>query len=99
MLKHKFLTFEVYEFLIHSFRENANIWLNGVALTSVRKLGKVSSLTVSPGVENALTLQYRGSALSWTLKTMPGKPFILVFFSFTEPKGNKILSLVRYNTD
>ncbi|XP_029681702.1 uncharacterized protein [Takifugu rubripes] len=53
-------------------RENASVWLNGVALTSVRKLGKVISLTVSPGVENTLTLQYRGSAQSWTLKITPG---------------------------
>lgn len=56
------------------FRENASIWLNGAELTSIQKPGKVSSLTVSPGVENTLTLQHRGSAQSWTLKTMPGKP-------------------------
>lgn len=75
------LTSEVCEFLIHSFRGKVNLWLNGVALTSVRKLGKMSSLTLSPGVENTLTLQHGGSAQTWTLTTMLGKPLFCFFFS------------------
>ncbi|XP_038594782.1 uncharacterized protein LOC119918224 isoform X1 [Micropterus salmoides] len=52
-------------------RQNGNIWLNDTALKSIRKLGKVTSLTVYPAVENKLTLQYGGSVQEWTLKINP----------------------------
>lgn len=45
-----------------------------MALKSIQKLGKVSSLTVSPDVENILSLQYGGFDQTWTLQIMPGKP-------------------------
>ncbi|XP_070710346.1 uncharacterized protein [Pempheris klunzingeri] len=47
-------------------RQNGNLWVNHTALKSIRKLGKVASLTVSPGVDNKLTLKYGGSVQSWT---------------------------------
>lgn len=66
---------DIKNLLLHIlFRENANIWLNGMALKSIQKLGKVSSLTVSPDVENILSLQYGGFDQTWTLQIMPGKP-------------------------
>ena len=45
-----------------------------MGLKSIQKLGKVSSLTVSPDVENTLSLQYGGFNQTWTLTLMPGKP-------------------------
>lgn len=56
-----------------SCRKSANLWLNDTAVKSIRKVGKVTSLTVSPGVENKLTLQYGGSVRGWTLSTTPGE--------------------------
>ncbi|XP_047431511.1 uncharacterized protein LOC125000160 [Mugil cephalus] len=52
-------------------RQNGNIWLNVTALVSIRKLGKVTTLTVSPGIENKLRLQYGGSVQSWTFTISP----------------------------
>lgn len=57
----------------HSLRKNGDIWLNGTSLKSIRKVGKVTSVTLSPGVENQLTLQYGGSVQAWTL-TVPQSP-------------------------
>ncbi|XP_073336944.1 uncharacterized protein [Pagrus major] len=59
-------------------RQNGNIWLNDTALRSIRKEGKLTSLSVSPGVENKLTLQYGGSVLVWTFKITPGIQFTQV---------------------
>ncbi|XP_074482405.1 uncharacterized protein LOC141762261 [Sebastes fasciatus] len=56
-------------------RHNGNIWLNDTALKSIRKVGKVTSLTVSPGVENKLTLQYGGSVQAWTFRITPNTKF------------------------
>ncbi|XP_031732724.1 uncharacterized protein LOC116399603 [Anarrhichthys ocellatus] len=52
-------------------RQNGNIWLNDTALKSIRKEGKVTSLTVPPAVDNKLTLQYGGSVQAWTLSITP----------------------------
>lgn len=70
------------------FRENANIWLNGEDLKSIQTAGKVSSLTVSPEVDNTLTLQYGGSAQTWTLTVMPGELPFFGFLYFTKPRSN-----------
>ncbi|XP_044042924.1 uncharacterized protein LOC122871633 [Siniperca chuatsi] len=59
-------------------RQNGNIWLNDTSLKSIRKVGKVTSLTVSPAVENKLTLQYRGSVRAWTLIITPRTKFIQI---------------------
>ncbi|XP_040886111.1 KRR1 small subunit processome component homolog isoform X2 [Toxotes jaculatrix] len=56
-------------------RQNGNIWLNDTSLKSIRKVGKVTSLTVHPAVENKLTLQYGGSVQSWTLTITPRTKF------------------------
>ncbi|XP_071330885.1 uncharacterized protein [Trachinotus anak] len=56
-------------------RKNGNIWLNSTALKSIRKVGKVTSLTVYPAVENKLTLQYGGSVRAWTLTVSPRTKF------------------------
>ncbi|XP_056223909.1 uromodulin-like 1 [Seriola aureovittata] len=56
-------------------RKNGNIWLNDTALKSIRKVGKVTSLTVYPVVENKLTLQYGGSVQAWTLTITPRTKF------------------------
>lgn len=45
-----------------------------MALKSIQTLGKVSSLTVYPDVENTLSLRYGDFAQMWTLTIMPGKP-------------------------
>lgn len=67
----------------HPYRQNANIWLNSTALKSIRKVGKVTSLTVSPGVENKLSLQYGGSIQAWTLRVTPGKHlYLFIYFTF-----------------
>lgn len=73
----------IWIYLTHGFRQNASIWLNDVALTAIRKVGKVTSLTVSPSVENTLTLHYGGSVQTWTLTITPGEhssTFSFVFF-------------------
>lgn len=70
------------------FRENANIWLNGEDLKSIQTPGKVSSLTVSPEVDNTLTLQYGGSVQTWTLTIMPGELPFFRFLYFTKPRSN-----------
>lgn len=75
----------------HPYRQNANIWLNSTALKSIRKVGKVTSLTVSPGVENKLSLQYGGSVQAWTLRVTPGKHVLFLFclfFTFLPIKSN-----------
>ncbi|XP_042259731.1 uncharacterized protein LOC121891067 isoform X1 [Thunnus maccoyii] len=56
-------------------RQNGNIWLNGTALRFIRTAGKLTSLTVSPAVENKLTLQHGGSVLAWTLTITPRTKF------------------------
>ncbi|KAG7215847.1 hypothetical protein INR49_021819, partial [Caranx melampygus] len=55
--------------------ESGNIWLNGTALKSIRKEGKVSSLTVYPAVENRLTLQYGHSVQAWAFTVSPRTKF------------------------
>nr|XP_019955532.1 PREDICTED: uncharacterized protein LOC109637536 isoform X2 [Paralichthys olivaceus] len=52
-------------------RHNGNIWLNETTLKSMRRAGKVHSLTVYPAVENKLTLKYGGNIHSWTLTISP----------------------------
>ncbi|CAK6959968.1 uncharacterized protein LOC122975499 isoform X2 [Scomber scombrus] len=63
-------------------RQNGNIWLNGTALKSIRAEGKVTSLTLSPAVENKLTLQHRDSVQAWTLT-------ITTRTKFTKIRGRK----------
>ncbi|XP_035537038.1 uncharacterized protein LOC118342556 [Morone saxatilis] len=60
--------------------QNGNLWLNGTALKSIRKVGKVTSLAVSPAVENKLTLRYGDSVLTWTLRINP-------YTKFTQVRG------------
>lgn len=68
-----------------------------MALKSIQKPGKVSSLTVSPDEENALSLQYGDLSQAWTLTVMSGKPFDFVnFLSLSQKvqikkKKNKLL--------
>ncbi|KAK2858713.1 hypothetical protein Q5P01_003333 [Channa striata] len=52
-------------------RQQGNIWLNDTALKSIRKVGKVTSLTVYPAVEHKLTLRYGGSVQTWTVAVTP----------------------------
>ncbi|KAL6117081.1 uncharacterized protein ACO6RY_14943 [Pungitius sinensis] len=59
-------------------RQNGNLWLNDTALKSIRTEGKVTSLTVSPAVENKLTLQYGGYVQSWTLRFTPRPKYTIV---------------------
>ncbi|XP_042367615.1 uncharacterized protein LOC121961627 [Plectropomus leopardus] len=63
-------------------RQNGNIWLNETALRSIRRVGKVSSLTVPLAVQNKLTLHYGGSAQAWTLRITPRT-------KFTEVRGRQ----------
>ncbi|XP_028427026.1 uncharacterized protein LOC114550440 isoform X1 [Perca flavescens] len=56
-------------------RLNGNIWLNGTSLKLISKVGKVTSLTVSPAVDNKLTLKYGGSVQAWTLRIDPRANF------------------------
>ncbi|KAI9527855.1 hypothetical protein NQZ68_026903 [Dissostichus eleginoides] len=63
-------------------RQDVNIWLNDNALGNIRKEGKVTSLTVSPGVKNKLTLQYGGNVEAWTLR-------INQWTKFTEIRGRQ----------
>nr|XP_046235025.1 uncharacterized protein LOC124053678 [Scatophagus argus] len=56
-------------------RQNTNIWFNNTSLKSIGKGGKVTSLTVSPVVENKLTLQYEGSVQTWTFRITPSTKF------------------------
>ncbi|XP_051810454.1 uncharacterized protein LOC110945865 [Acanthochromis polyacanthus] len=59
-------------------RKNGNIWLNDTSLKSIRKVDKVTSLTVFPVVKNKLTLQYGGSVQTWTLTISPRTKYIEV---------------------
>ncbi|XP_054480735.1 uncharacterized protein LOC129112596 [Anoplopoma fimbria] len=52
-------------------RQNGNLWLNETELKSIRRVGKVTSLTVSTVVESKLTLQYAGSVQAWTFRISP----------------------------
>ncbi|KAM9704970.1 uncharacterized protein ACNS7B_001363 isoform 1-T1 [Menidia menidia] len=52
-------------------RQSGNLWLNGTSLKSIMTSGKVTSLTVSPVVENKLVLQFGDSILRWTLTVSP----------------------------
>ncbi|XP_028256405.1 uncharacterized protein LOC114432539 [Parambassis ranga] len=52
-------------------RQNGNIWLNDTSLSHINKEGYVTSLTVSPGVGNKLTLQFGVSVWQWTLTFNP----------------------------
>nr|XP_033470436.1 uncharacterized protein LOC117249140 [Epinephelus lanceolatus] len=63
-------------------RHSGNLWLNDTALKSIRKVGKVTSLTVSPAVENKLTLLYGGSVQAWTFRITPRT-------KFTEVRGRQ----------
>ncbi|XP_030576299.1 uncharacterized protein LOC115773608 [Archocentrus centrarchus] len=65
-------------------RKNGDIWLNGTSLKSIRKVGKVTSVTVPPGVENQLTLRYGGSVQAWAL-TVSRNPRT----KFTKVRGRK----------
>ncbi|XP_034721257.1 uncharacterized protein LOC117939989 [Etheostoma cragini] len=56
-------------------RLNGNLWLNDTSLKRLSKGGKVTSLTVSPAVENKLTLQYGGSVQAWTVRVDPRTKF------------------------
>lgn len=67
----------------HLYRQNANIWLNDIALKSIHLEGKVSSLKVYPGVENKLSLQYEGSVKAWYLRVTPGNYLYFTCFTFT----------------
>ncbi|XP_068163619.1 uncharacterized protein [Antennarius striatus] len=51
--------------------ESGNLWLNDTALKDIREEGKVSSLTVSPDVENKLTFLYKGSTQEWHFRITP----------------------------
>ncbi|KAK7878138.1 hypothetical protein WMY93_031219 [Mugilogobius chulae] len=44
---------------------NFNITLNGTSLSYIRKPGKLTSVTVYPGVENKLTVKYERSYFAW----------------------------------
>ncbi|KAI4798678.1 hypothetical protein KUCAC02_020562 [Chaenocephalus aceratus] len=63
-------------------RQDLNVWLNDTALGNIRKEGKVTSLTVPPGVENKLTLQYGDNVEAWTLRMCP-------WTRFTEIRGRQ----------
>ncbi|XP_055081739.1 uncharacterized protein LOC129456703 [Periophthalmus magnuspinnatus] len=45
--------------------QNYIIWLNGTVVGSISKAEKLTSLTVYPGVENKLTLQYEQASITW----------------------------------
>ncbi|KAK5849358.1 hypothetical protein PBY51_009008 [Eleginops maclovinus] len=59
-------------------RQEVSIWLNDTALGNLRKGGKVTSLTVSPGVENKLTLQYGLDVEAWTFRINPRTKFMKI---------------------
>ncbi|XP_015830610.3 uncharacterized protein [Nothobranchius furzeri] len=59
-------------------RLNENLWLNGTSLKSIMKHGKVTSLTVSPFIENKLSLQLGGSFHRWTLTISPRTKIIKI---------------------
>ncbi|XP_029901587.1 uncharacterized protein LOC115355077 isoform X2 [Myripristis murdjan] len=59
-------------------RADGNIWLNDVALKAVRSLAEFTSLTVSPTVENKLSLQYEGSVHKWAFSITPSASSIEV---------------------
>ncbi|XP_021180623.2 uncharacterized protein LOC105937844 [Fundulus heteroclitus] len=50
---------------------NGNLWLNGTSLNSIGQVGRVTSVTVSPVVENKVALQYGGFTQRWTLTISP----------------------------
>ncbi|KAK5607695.1 hypothetical protein CRENBAI_024056 [Crenichthys baileyi] len=50
---------------------NGNLWLNGTSLNSIGKVGRVTSVTVSPVVENEVSLRYGGFNHRWTLTISP----------------------------
>ncbi|XP_035003445.1 uncharacterized protein LOC118101637 [Hippoglossus stenolepis] len=52
-------------------RHNGNLWLNRTTLKSIRRGGRVNSLTVHPAVANKLTLKYGGTIHAWTLTISP----------------------------
>ncbi|XP_041834102.1 uromodulin-like 1 [Melanotaenia boesemani] len=52
-------------------RQNGNLWLNDTSLKTVMKAGRMTSLTVSPVVENKLALQNGDSILRWTFTISP----------------------------
>ncbi|XP_034530098.1 uncharacterized protein LOC117805478 [Notolabrus celidotus] len=56
-------------------RQNGNIWLNDTSIKYTNKVGKLTSLTVSPAVETKLTLQYGGSVQAWTFRITPSTRF------------------------
>ncbi|XP_074554894.1 uncharacterized protein LOC141810930 [Halichoeres trimaculatus] len=61
-------------------RQNGNIWLNNTSVKHTYKVGKITSLTVSPAVETKLTLQYGGFVQAWTFRITPS-------IRFTQIKG------------
>ncbi|XP_023205701.1 uncharacterized protein LOC111611806 isoform X1 [Xiphophorus maculatus] len=58
--------------------QNGNLWLNGTSLNFMRKAGRVTSVTVSPVVENKVALQYGGFTRRWTLAISPRTKMIKI---------------------
>ncbi|XP_041637324.1 uncharacterized protein LOC121505835 [Cheilinus undulatus] len=68
-------------------RQNGNIWLNETSVKSINKVGKLTSLTVSPAVETKLTVQYGGAVQAWTFSINPSTHFTKVR-GLREPETN-----------
>lgn len=50
-----------------------NIWLSKTSLKPIMMKSQLTSVTVTPALENKLTLHYRGTVKTWILNISPGK--------------------------